>query len=309
MRFRFVAAEILHGFRRNLSMIGAVILVTFVSLSAVGAALMLQMQVDRLKGDWYGKVEVSIFLCPVDPVDIANCAGGAVTQDQKNAVRTRLESPEMAPYVAQVFEQDRESVLAEYYERYGEDYLPGQLTVDAFGPVLHVKLTEPVDETKFDVVTDTVSTMPGVLEAVDQSDLLGQLFDLVGKIRLAALAAAGVLALAAVLLITTTIRLSALSRQRETGIMRLVGASNLFIQLPFMLEGAVAALLGSVLAVATLWGGSQFLVAEWVETNFALLMGKVNPLDALAVAPWLVGAAVVLAGLSSALTLRRFTRV
>ncbi|MDR1118241.1 MAG: permease-like cell division protein FtsX [Bifidobacteriaceae bacterium] len=303
MRVRFVLAEIFHGFRRNASMIGAVVLVTFVSLSAVGSALMLQKQVDRIKGDWYDRVEVSIYLCPADPVDQGNCASGAVTADQQRAVEERLDSIE---YVEQVYEQTPQSVLDEYQERYGGTYMAEHITVDTFGPILHVKLTDPE---KFQVVTDAVSDLDGVLQAVDQSDLFKTLFDLLSKVRLAALAVAAVLALAAVLLITTTIRLSALSRQRETGIMRLVGASTLFIQLPFMLEGAVAALLGSVLAVGALWGISQFWLADWVEENFTLVMGSVNPLDALVVAPWLVAAAVVLAGLSSALTLRRFTRV
>jgi cell division transport system permease protein len=287
-------------------MIGAVILVTFVSLSAVGAALMMQKGVERIKGDWYDKVEVSVYLCPVDPVDQGNCASGAVTEDQVDAVRERLESAEMAPYVEKVYHQSAQAVFDEYQNRYGGTDMAEQITVDAFGPVLHVKLTNP---DKFRVVTDAVSTMPGVFRAVDQSDLFKTLFDLLSKVQLAALAVASVLGLAAVLLITTTIRLSALSRQRETGIMRLVGASNLFIQLPFMLEGAVAALLGSVLAVGALWGVTQFWLADWVENNFALVMGSVNSMDAIAVAPWLVVAAVVLAGVSSALTLRRFTKV
>ena len=71
---------------------------------------------------------------------------------------------------------------------------------------------------------------------------------------------AAVMLLAAVLLITTTIRLSALSRRRETGIMRLVGASTFFIQLPFMLEGAIAATVGALLAVGGLWVGVEYLV-------------------------------------------------
>ncbi|MDR0591673.1 MAG: permease-like cell division protein FtsX [Bifidobacteriaceae bacterium] len=306
MRLRFVVAEIAHGFRRNASMISAVILVTFVSLSAVGAALMLQLQVDRIKGDWYDKVEVSIYLCPEDAVDQGNCSGGEVSADQQAAIKERLASAELAPYVEEVLDQSGQSLFEEYQERFGGTYMTNEVTADMFGPVIHVKLTDP---DKFAVVTDAVGAMPGVLQAVDQSDLFGQLFDLLSKVRLAALAVAAVLGLAAILLIATTIRLSALSRQRETGIMRLVGASNLFIQLPFMLEGAVAALLGSVLAVGALWGIAEFWLADWVEANFAVMMGSVNPADAIMVAPWLVVAAVVLAGVSSALTLRRFTRV
>ncbi|MDR2379113.1 MAG: permease-like cell division protein FtsX [Bifidobacteriaceae bacterium] len=306
MRLRFVLAEIAHGFRRNASMISAVILVTFVSLSAVGAALMLQFQVERIKGDWYGRMEVSIYLCPEDAVDQGNCASGAVSADQLEAVEDRLESAELAPYVRETSLQSAESVFEDYQVRFGGSYMTDEVSVEMFGPVIHVALTDPE---KFEVVTDAVGAMPGVLQAVDQSDLFDRLFDLLSKLRLAALAVAAVLGLAAVLLIATTIRLSALSRQRETGIMRLVGASNLFIQLPFILEGAVAALLGSVLAVGALWGVAEFWLAGWVERNFIVVMGSVNPADAIAVAPWLVIAAVALAGVSSVLTLRRFTRV
>ncbi|MDR1825659.1 MAG: permease-like cell division protein FtsX [Bifidobacteriaceae bacterium] len=306
MRIRFVLAEIFHGFRRNLTMISAVILVTFVSLSAVGAALMLQLQVDRLKGAWYDKVEVQVWLCPAEVQDEGNCAAGAVTADQQQAVEDRLNSSELAPYVDEVTVETKEEVYQSFQDRFSGSYLAEEVTQDSLGPVLHVKMSDP---TNFEVVTDAVGTMPGVLETYDQSDLFEPLFDVLAKVRLAALAIALVLALAAILLITTTIRLSALSRQRETSIMKLVGASNIFIQLPFMLEGAVAALLGSALAVGALWGVTRFWLADWVQANFDLLMGQINPMDVFKVAPWLVLAAVVLAGFSSALTLRRFTKV
>jgi cell division transport system permease protein len=287
-------------------MISAVILVTFVSLTAVGAALMTQMQVDRIKGDWYDKVEVSVWLCPADAGDEGNCAGAGVTADQQAAVVERLRSPEMSEYVEEVYVQSENEVYADFRARFGDQDEWGEVTGDSFGPIVHVKLKDPQF---FKVVSDAVSTAPGVMQVYDQSDLFGSLFDILSKVGLAALGVAVVLMIAAILLITTTIRLSALSRERETGIMRLVGASNLFIQLPFMLEGAVAALLGSALAVGTLWGVTKFWLAGWVAENFELLMGRVNTMDVLAVAPWLVLAAVVLAALSSMLTLRRFTRV
>jgi len=286
-------------------MIAAVILVTFVSLSAVGAALMLQQQVSRIKGDWYDKVEVSVWLCPEDEVEEGNCQGGAVTPDQEAAVRAKLESPELAGYVQEVFYQPKEEVFAEFLNRFGDTAMANQVTQSMFPPIFQVKLADP-DE--YAVVVDAVRSLPGVMDTFDQSNLFDKLFNVLGKIRTAALGVALVLGLAAVLLISTTIRLSALSRQRETGFMRLVGASNWFIQLPFMLEGAVAALLGSILSVGTLWGVSQFWLADWVDTNFPWVT-TVKASDVLSIAPWLVLAAVVLGALSSALTLRRFTRV
>ncbi|MCL2803515.1 MAG: permease-like cell division protein FtsX [Micrococcales bacterium] len=305
MRLRFVVAEIFHGFRRNATMIWAVILVTFVSLSAVGAALMLQQQVDRIKGEWYDKVEVQVWLCPEAPVERETCRDGSVSQDQQDAVKAKLESPELDPYVEEVFFQSKEETYNDFLDRFGGTSMATEVTQAEFPPMFRVKLK---DASKFSVVADAVKLMPGVYDTFDQSDLFDQLFNILGKIRLAALGIALVLGLAAILLITTTIRLSALSRQRETGIMRLVGASNLFIQLPFMLEGAVAALLGSALAVGTLWSVSQFWLADWVARNFAM-MTTVRSSDVFAVAPYMVLAAVALAALSSVLTLRRFTKV
>src|SRR5699024_189941 len=88
------------------------------------------------------------------------------------------------------------------------------------------------------------------------------------RATLLAVGLAAVMTVTAVLLITTTIRLSAMSRRRETSIMRLVGASNLFIQLPFMLEGALAALAGAALSVGGLWLSLKYLVEDWLASEF-----------------------------------------
>jgi cell division transport system permease protein len=117
-----------------------------------------------------------------------------------------------------------------------------------------------------------------------------------------------VMIVAAVLLITTTIRLSALSRRRETGIMRLVGASNLFIQLPFMIEGAIAATVGSLLALGALYFGVRYLIEDWLA-NSLQWANLVTTDDVLVIAPWLVLIAMALAAVSSVVALSRYTRV
>jgi cell division transport system permease protein len=287
-------------------MISAVILVTFVSLASVGSALLLQMQIDKLRGEWYGKVEVSVWLCPAQDLGGQVCTDGPVTQDQQNVIEARLHSEELTPYVSDYTVETAEEVYEEFQSTYGHVDWSSGVTPDALGPVIHVKLVNPDD---YQVVEEAVTGQPGVYQVRDQSELLSPLFDILGKAQVAALAVAAVLMVAAILLISTTIRLSAMSRQKETGIMRLVGASNLFIQLPFMLEGAVAALLGSALSVATLWVVGKFWLVGWMSESFGTLLSRVNPSDVFVVAPWLVLMAVVLAALSSVLTLRRFTKV
>jgi cell division transport system permease protein len=212
----------------------------------------------------------------------------------------------LQPYIREYNIESREEVYQAFEQSYnGVDWSNG-VTEDTFPPVIHVMLADP---DAYQVVEEAVNGLPGVYRTVDQSELMEPLFNILGKAQIGALSVAAVLMIAAVLLITTTIRLSAMSRQRETGIMRLVGASNLFIQLPFMLEGAVAALLGSVLSVATLWIVTKFWLAGWIAESFGSLMSQVNATDVLVVAPWLVLVAVALAAFSSVLTLRRFTRV
>src|SRR5690625_7300486 len=81
MRARFILSQIAAGLRANLAMAISVVLVTFVSLTFVGAGILLQMQIGKLKDDWYDKVEISVFMCPSDSLQ-ASCAGGEATQAQ-----------------------------------------------------------------------------------------------------------------------------------------------------------------------------------------------------------------------------------
>src|SRR5690606_24527280 len=124
------------------------------------------------------------------------------------------------------------------------------LTADDMQQSFRVKLKDPQ---QFSVVADATENLPGVEKVVDQREIFEDLFQALNGATLVAAGLALVMSLAAGLLITTTIRLSALSRRRETNIMRMVGSSKTLIQLPFMLEGAIAALLGAVLAIGGLW--------------------------------------------------------
>lgn len=237
MRLRFILSEIGIGLRRNLSMTVSVILVTFVSLTFVGAAALLQTQIGKMKDDWYDKVEVSVFLCPATSPE-PTCAGGEVTDEQKQAILDRLAEPEVAPLIVQpIFFETKEEAFDSFKEQFGDQSWASVATVDDMNSSFRIKLTDP---SQYEVVADVVSGMQGVESVQDQRRLFDRLFLVIDRATLLTGGLAAVMLVAAVLLITTTIRLSALSRRRETGIMRLVGASTWFIQLPFMLEGARA---------------------------------------------------------------------
>lgn len=304
MRLQFILSEIGIGLRRNLSMSVSVILVTFVSLTFVGAAALLQQQISQMKGDWYDRVEVSVFLC-VEGSEEPSCAAGEVTADQRAAIEETLESPEIAPLVQTVYFETKEEAYESFREQMSDQWWAAEVTADDMPSSYRIKLADPE---QYQVVADVLTGRQGVEEVLDQRRLFDSLFLVLNRATLVSIGIAAVMLLAAVLLITTTIRLSAMSRRRETGIMRLVGASNLFIQLPFMLEGAIAATIGAALAAGALWLGVRYLVTDWLGGQVQWI-DYVDSADVLAIAPVLLGIAIVLAAISSVVTLSRYTKV
>jgi len=302
MRLRFIFGEVFNGLRRNSTMALSVVLVTFVSLTFVGAAALTQMQVDKLKDDWYGKVEVSVFLCPEQSRNV-KCADGRATPAQEAAIKDVLKNGAVAPLVDDVKYESREEAFEKLRAR-DTDNRFALLTADGMQASFRVKLTDPE---QFEVVADTVQGMSGVDTVQDQREIFKGLFSMLNAATLIAAGLAAVMLLAAVLLITTTIRLSALSRRRETNIMRMVGASRGLIQMPFMLEGAVAATLGAVLAAAGLWLSVRYLIEDWLRGSVTFV-DYISGDDVLVVAPWLLAIAVALAAVASLATLGRYTR-
>ncbi len=304
MRLRFILSETGKGLVRNKAMAVAVIIVTYVSLLFVGVAALAQLQVNMLKDDWYDKIEVSIYMCAQDD-RAPSCDLQEATEAQIQEVRDRLASPEMQPYIQEVYEETKEEAYLAFQEMYGETALGDWTTADMLQFSFRVKLVDPE---QYRIVFEEFSGSPGVSEVRDQRELVEPLFDVLEKAKMLSLGLAGIMVVAAVLLITTTIRLSAMSRERETQIMRLVGASNLFIQAPFMIEGAIAALVGAGLAVGTLFAGVHLLVNNWLAESF-LWAKFVSYQDVWLITPILVGAALLLALVASAFSLAKYTRV
>jgi cell division transport system permease protein len=304
MRFAFILGETFSGIRRNLSMVVSVVLVTFISLTFVGAAGLLQLQINQMKGYWYDRVEVAIFLC-TGTSTTASCAAGPVTDGQREAVQDLLESPTAAPYVKSYEYESQDQALQIFQEQFKNSAMAGTVTAEQLPESFRVALVDPE---QYEVVNELFSSMPGVELVSDQRELLEQIFALMNMASVIAVSVAVVMLVCAVLLIATTIRLSAFSRRRETGIMRLVGASKTMIQLPFLLEGVIAALLGAVLASVTTWAIAEFFIGDWLTRQYPGT-GFIAGGDALILVPLLLIVAVVLAAVSSLLTLRRYLRV
>lgn len=304
MKLRFILSEVGKGLARNRAMSVAVIIVTYVSLLFVGVAGLSQMQVMQMKSQWYDKIEVSIYMCATDDAT-PSCNATEATEAQISAVRDKLNSTEMSQYVKNVFEESKEEAYENYLKLYGDSTISEWTTVDMMPVSFRVKLVDPE---QYSVIKEEFSGAAGVSQVKDQREIIEPLFNVIDAARLMALGLGGVMIIAAILLISTTIRLSAMSRETETQIMRYVGASNLFIQAPFMIEGALAAIAGAILAVGTLFAGVHFLVQGWLAPSFSWT-SFIGATHVWIMTPILILAAVALALIASAVSLAKYTKV
>lgn len=304
MRIGIVASEAFQGLRRNVSMVVSVILVTFVSLTFVGVAILMQMQIGQMKTFWYDKAQVSIEFCTQTSVS-KGCSGQEATQDQINAVKSQLDSDALKPYIKKYYFENRDQAYQEFKKQFANDPVSSIVEPSYFSQTYWVSLKDP---SKSSVLSESLANAPGVDRVTDQRQYLDQIFNVLNVASITAVVIAGLMLVAAALLISTTIRLSAFSRRRELGIMRLVGASNRFIQTPFILEGVFAALIGSLLAGATVVAIVQFFVrdklAAAMPTTSLVTVG-----DALIVVPILVVVGIVVAAVSANFAISRYLRV
>jgi cell division transport system permease protein len=303
MRLGLILSEALTGLRRNVSMVVSVILVTFVSLTFVGAAILMQMQIGTMRDFWVDRAQVAIYMC-TDISQSPTCANGVATQEQLDAVQEKLDGPALSPLIRDVRFEDSEEAYQNVIDLLGEDYA-SVITPDQLNQTFWINL---VDQRESDVIIEAFTGSEGVEEVQDQLQYLEPLFSALTIATYIAVGIAALMLIAAVLLIATTIRLSAYARRRELGIMRLVGASNRFIQTPFILEGVFAALIGSLLASAAVLAGVHFGVAGYLRTRVEFVTTWVGMGEAWLVVPVLILVGVALAALSAGFAIRRWLR-
>lgn len=301
MRGQFVMSEIAIGLRRNLTMTIAVILTTTISLALLGGGLLISKQVTTMKGYWYDKVEVSLYLCTGDGVKCAN--GGSTTKAQRDELEKELKADDL---VKNVFYESQ----AEAYTRFKEQFkdsteLVSATSAENLQDSFRVKLKNPKQG---EVLASKFKDKPGIYQIVDARKVFGNLFEVLGVFQKTAVVVALLSIVAAVLLISNTIRVAAFNRRRETGIMRLVGASSFYIQLPFLLEGALAGLAGAGLACGGLATFKYFVIDQLLRERIPAI--RFIGWEAVwSTVPVLVFVGVGLSAAASFVTLRRYLRV
>ncbi|WP_437584670.1 permease-like cell division protein FtsX [Paramicrobacterium sp. CJ85] len=306
MRLSLVLSEALNGLRRNASMVISVILVTFISLTFVGAAALMQMQIAQMKNYWYDRAQVAIYMCTDSDVAVdATCEGGAATEEQLAEVRSKLEDETLDRYIQKFYFEDHEQAYDNFVKQFEGNEMTELVTPEQFNQTFWVNLKDPSQSA---VLIEAFSDTPGVESVKDQRQYLDQIFRVLNIASYSAIGIAGLMLIAAVLLIATTIRLSAFSRRKEIGIMRLVGASNRFIQTPFILEGVFAAVIGSILAGGAVVALVHFFVQGFLAPRM-LFVNFVNLGDSLLVVPLLIVIGMLLAALSANFAIKRYLKI
>ncbi len=306
MRFQFIVSETWTSLKRNMAMIISVMLVTFISFVFIGASVLMQTQVQQAKGDWYDQVEVVVWLCPDGTSDSANCSTGkAPTNDEIVKIEDTIQN-ELSDIVAKTTYVSRQQFYKNTFlkEYPGGVYQGRTLTAADMQASLRLKLT---DADKYKEVSEVLGSVTGVESVEDQREIFEPVFAVLNRATAVTVVLAAVMVLVAILLTGTTIRMSAASRKNETEIMRLVGASNWTIRLPFILEGAVAALIGSILACVALGAVVEFFITRWVAQSISW-MSFINVRTVLIVSPALIIGAILLSVLASAISLRRYLK-
>jgi cell division transport system permease protein len=236
MRLKYVFNEVLVGLWRNVTMTVAMIITMSVSLTMLGASVLMYMQVDRMKNFYYGEIEVSIFL------------RDNVTDPQNATISQTIDQ---SPLVASKSFESRQQAFQKFQELWKDspDFV-NSVGPESLPASYRVKLKNPEQYKQF---ATTVQGLPGVQDIVDQRQLLDKVFKIFNSIQVMALVVAAFMALAALLLVGNTIQVAAYSKRREVAVMKLVGASNWFIQAPFVLEAVVAGVIGAVLGFVALF--------------------------------------------------------
>jgi cell division transport system permease protein len=299
MRASFVLSEVITGLRRNLTMTIAMILTTAVSLALLGEGLLVVRMIDKTQELYQDKLEVSVYLVNEVSANDKTCAA-----DPCRTLRSDLDSN---PAVESVVFENRDEAFERFKRIFeAQPELVKLARPEALPASFHVKLKNP---DRPEVIAQTYSGRPGVDNVVDQSEFLQRFFDALNGVRNLTFFIALIVAIATLLLISNTVQVSAFTRRTEVGIMRLVGATRWYTQLPFLLEAVSAGVVGALLGVGliALFNG-LFLDSALAGPISSGIVGSVSAVDLLFITPWLLLIAIGISAVTGYVTLRLYVR-
>ena len=299
MNFGFVFREAMAGFRRNATMTVAMIITTAISLALLATGFLLTNMTERTKDIYIDRVEVMVQLDDKISSTDQDC-----TSAQCAALKSKLEGDDEVQSVT--FRNKQQS-----YDRFVELFkdsdprLVEQTGKDAFPAALHVRLADPTETGPI----DAVKSDPGVANVVDQGEDLQAATRNLDAVRNASFLVAAVQAVAAIFLIMNMVQIAAFSRRHEISIMRMVGASRWYTQMPFVLEAVIGAVIGAVLAVGGMYAGKKLVVDSAMRSLYdANLVARITDSDVWLAAPFLVLTGAVVAAITAQITLRWYVK-
>ncbi|GAB26130.1 MAG TPA: ABC transporter permease [Gordonia polyisoprenivorans] len=303
MRAQFIFSEVFNGFRRNLTMTVAMIITTAITLGMFGGGLLVIQMADKSQKIFLDRVEMQFFLNEDVSKADANCRNAPCT-----TLRADLEKQPGVGSVTYVSPEEGYQQAKEMFEETSPE-IADQITQDTFSQAsFKVRMSDP---DRFDDVYNAFSGRQdlGVEGALDQRELVKRIFGVLDGVRNAAFSVAAILAVAAILLIVNTVQIAAFTRRTEVSIMRLVGATRWYTQLPFLLEAMLAAFIGSLLAIGGLFLAKLFFFDRALAGLYGVnIVPRVTIGDVLFVSPWLVIGGIVLAAVTGYVTLRVYVR-
>ncbi len=288
LKVGYFVKEAATNLRRNKLMTMAAVLTAGVSLLLLGGVLTLGDFVKSIAGEIDDTVEVNVFL-----VD-------TVTPDQQNDIKGTLEELEVVEKVTYVSKEEAYEEFKELYK--DQPALWENIDADVLPASYRVALTDPE---RVDVIRSKLDKNPAIEEIQDQQATVERLVSFTSLLRTFSVVMVVVLLGAAVLLISNATQLAIYARRREIEIMKLVGATNWFVRLPFMLEGVAAGVAGAAVALLLVMAGKAVVktrIPIWIPTS-ALGIG---PGEMMGQIFWLVLLGIVVGALGSAVAVRRF---
>jgi cell division transport system permease protein len=265
MQLRYVFSELGNGLRRNLSMHVAVVLTLFVSLTLVGLGVLLIQESNRVADRWGSQLQVAVFLCSRHDGNPA-CTT-EVTDAQKAQIQKVVDAnPQVASSDTQSKQEAFDKLTAQYPGKYDGPNSP--ITAADMPESIWITLKDP---NQYQDVESAVVGLDGVSRVQDVHKLLKPIYNTISRLKWGSFWTALILVVAALLLVANTIRLAAFARRREIGIMRLVGASTLYIALPFLMEAVVTAALGVALAGVALWAFMEGVVKRQLSVDLSFI--------------------------------------
>jgi len=243
----YVARETAHNLRRNFTLTIAALLTVVVSLTLVGISLLVRQATTNAAGRFKGEIELIVFMFPT------------AQQSQIDAVQASLKNN---PEVKRATFVDKQQAYVEFKQLFKDD--PAMLdytTPDILPTSFRVVPVNP-DFQSISALKTVYGKQPGVKKVASADDTIKALQKVTTKINTGVLIAAGFLLISALMLIFNTIRTAMFARRREIEVMKLVGATNWFIRIPFILEGLIQGVIGGALAFGALGIYNRFLTTQ-----------------------------------------------